>query len=521
MADKFVKGTLILTGAGLMVKIFASVNRILLSRLLGGEGIGLYQIAYPLYNFFVGLSAAGIPAAMSILISRRAARKEWGTAKRTFTLSLGFLILVGLLFALLAYMLVPQLIGHHLIKDSRAYLPMMAMIPAIALEVPLYGMRGYFQGFQEMVPPAASQIFEQFVRVVVMITLAFLLVPRGLAYGAAGAIFGAVPGAAAGIALLIYFYHRQQQKWHAEARELSCPGEVPTALSTARDLTLLAVPVACANLMVPLVNLIEIILVPDRLLVAGFTIAESTTALGYLSGMALPLVNMGTIPTNSLALSTVPAISEGKALGRKDIIADKTRQAFRFFILLNLPAAVGVAVLGTPLAKMLYNAGQAGPVVTALAPAIFLLGLHQVSAAVLQGLGYTKAPMINMLLSLIVKVGILWVLVANPLYHILGAAWATDLNLLTASILNLLFLYSKTRLSLPWKTLARTAVSSLLMGAAAWAAWGLLRPVCGGTAGTLLAVLAGAIVYALLIVVTGEIRISEVRNMIRRRRKHG
>lgn len=78
MADRFVKGTLILTAAGLMVKILASVNRIFLSRLLGGEGIGLYQLAYPLYNLLVGIVAAGIPAAMSLIVARYAAKKEWG-----------------------------------------------------------------------------------------------------------------------------------------------------------------------------------------------------------------------------------------------------------------------------------------------------------------------------------------------------------------------------------------------------------------------------------------------------------
>ena len=81
MADRFIKGTLILTAAGLMVKILASVNRIFLSRLLGGEGIGLYQLAYPLFNLLTGIAAAGIPAAMSLFVSQWAAKKEWGKVR--------------------------------------------------------------------------------------------------------------------------------------------------------------------------------------------------------------------------------------------------------------------------------------------------------------------------------------------------------------------------------------------------------------------------------------------------------
>ena len=520
MADKFVKGTLILTGAGLLVKIFASVNRIFLSRLLGGEGIGLYQLAYPLYNLAVGISAAGIPAAMSIIISRRAAQKEWGAARRSLVLSLVFLTAVGTVFAALAFLLVPRLIACGIIKDSRAYLPMLAMIPAIILEVPLYGFRGYFQGFQEMTPPAAAQILEQFVRVAVMIALAFVLVPRGLAWGAAGAIFGATPGAAAGLILLFWFLRRQQKKWQQEGIVPDSDGAGPRFGEVAGELTLLAVPVALSNLMVPLVNLIEIILVPDRLLVAGFTIAQSTTALGYLSGMALPLVNMGTIPTNSLSLSTVPAIAEAKAMGQLDAAGKKARQAFRFFLLFNLPAAVGVCILGTPLAKLLYNTAKAGPVISAMAPAIFLLGLHQVSAAILQGYGYTRVSMINMLLSLVVKIAVLWVLVADPAYHVLGAAWATDLNLLAASLLNLAVLWRKTGIALPWKSLFRTGTGSALMGIAVWLLSGFLAGRCSSTAGTLTAVLAGVIVYMVLIFVSGELSWQEIRKLVQRRR-HG
>ena len=102
MADRFVKGTLILTAAGLMVKILASVNRIFLSRLLGGEGIGLYQLAYPLYNLLVGIVAAGIPAAMSLIVARYAAQKEWGSVRRVVTVSFPFLVFLGLAVSLAA-----------------------------------------------------------------------------------------------------------------------------------------------------------------------------------------------------------------------------------------------------------------------------------------------------------------------------------------------------------------------------------------------------------------------------------
>jgi len=98
-ADKFLRGAMILTLAGLMVKVIGSVNRILLSRLLGGEGIGLYQMAYPVYLLLVAISSAGIPIAISIIVSEKLAQKDYANVNRVFKVSLGLMAVTGLFFA--------------------------------------------------------------------------------------------------------------------------------------------------------------------------------------------------------------------------------------------------------------------------------------------------------------------------------------------------------------------------------------------------------------------------------------
>lgn len=520
MADRFMKGTLILTAAGLMVKILGSVNRILLSRLLGGEGIGLYQIAYPLFLILVALSSAGIPAAVSIMVSHRAALQDRAGARKILGTTAALMAVLGLGFALLAWNLVPWLLDSHLVKDARACYAMLALVPAIGLSIPIACFRGYFQGFQEMVPTGASQIVEQFTRVVCMLAFAYLLLPKGLEYGAAGASLGALPGAVTCLGMLLWFYYRQQKQWERQPAK-SLAGSPLSAGTIAKNLAALALPVTCANLMVPVVSGIEIVLVPERLLAAGFTVAASTRALGYLSGMAMPLVNMGTIPTNSLAQSVVPAIAQAKALGQQETIGSQTARALRFFLLLNLPAAVGVYVLGTPIARLLYGTIHAGPVVTALAPAILFLGLHQVTTAVLQGLGHTRVPMCNMLLSLIVKIGLLWVLTAEPAYNIRGAAWATDANLALAGLLNLLFLFRRYPIRYPLGSLLRPMLASAIMGTAVWGVYRAASirglPFVPVTMGT---VALGALVYLLGLLLTGELTRGDLDALRRRRKSH-
>ena len=442
-----------------MVKILASVNRIFFVPPVGREGIGLYQLAYPLYNLLVGIVAAGIPAAMSLIVARYAAQRSGEVCVASSRCLFPFLVFLGLAVSLAAYGLIPCLFSAGLIKDERAFVPMLFCVPALFLTVPLAGLRGYFQGFQEMRPTALSQILEQFFRVAFMLVLSVWLLPKGLAMAAGGAILSS-SGALIGLLFLLFCYRRQQHAWKREGRDLTLkePISVPFIL---RELVSLALPVTLSTLMIPLVGLVEIILVPDRLLAAGFTVAASTTALGYLTGMAMPLVNMGTIPTNSLAWSTVPAISEAHALGDCDAVRNKARTALRILILFTFPAAVGMYLLGTPVSQVLYGMKAAGPVVSALAPSVFFLGLHQVTAAILQGLGRPKIPMVNMFLGLAVKVGVLWVLAAQPRWNVIGAALATDLGLALSAMMNLAAAYRLERIVLPVKTFLRALLASL------------------------------------------------------------
>ena len=216
--DKFLRGALILTIAGLMVKIIGSVNRILLSRLLGGEGIGLYQIAYPIYLLMISISAAGIPIAISILVAQRIAKNDYIGAGRVFRISLWLMVATGMVFALALYFIAGWLINANIIRDARAYYSILALIPAVFFATILASFRGYFQGYQMMTPPAISQIIEQFVRVVVMLVLAYWLLPYGLEYAAAGAAFGAVPGSITGLIVLSWFYRKEHKKLKEKLR---------------------------------------------------------------------------------------------------------------------------------------------------------------------------------------------------------------------------------------------------------------------------------------------------------------
>ena len=442
--EKFLKGTFILTVASFVVKVIGSLNWIFVSRILGGEGIGLYQMAFPIYFFAMTISQAGVPVAISIITAERVALKDIYGAQRVFRISMFLMLLTGIFFSVLTYLSADWLIDWQFIRDPRAHLSIVALSPTIFFVTFLAASRGYLQGWQRMTPTAVSQIVEQIFRVIVMIMLADLFLPMGLEYAAAGASLGALAGAVTGLIVLVYFHiklNRDIEKTYGVNLQPAPETAHESRLSIIKRIFKLALPVSAASIMLPVVSNVDLMIVPQRLEVAGYSVRQATEPFGYLTGMAVPLINLATILTASLAVSIVPAISEARALKDSARIFRQTAAAVRISNFVCFPAFVIMFFLATPIASLIYNAPGAGPAVMISAVSIILLGLHQVSTGVLQGLGHTTIPMVNMVLAAAAKVVLNWTLTAIPSLGIMGAAWATAADMGVAAFINLYFIY--------------------------------------------------------------------------------
>ena len=504
------KGTFILTIAGVVVKVIGSLNWIFVSRVLGGEGIGLYQMAFPIYFFALSVSTAGIPTAISIITAERVALKDIFGARRVFKISMALMIVTGILLSLLTYYGAGWLIDYHFIRDSRAYYSVLALAPAIFVVTLLASSRGYLQGWQRMTPTAVSQIVEQIFRVITMIMLANLFLPMGLEYAAAGASLGAFSGAVTGLIVLVYYHWQLDRDIVREfgPEELKPrPDEFRTNwwMIIARMFKL-ALPISAASIMLPVVSNLDLAIVPQRLEVAGYSVAEATELFGYLTGMAVPLINLATIFTASLAVSIVPALAEAKALGDKKRIYEQTAASIRISNFVCFPAFVVVLVLATPISTLIYNAPGAGPAVWTCSFSIVLLGLHQVSTGVLQGMGYTTIPMVNMILAAVAKVALNWTLTAQPSLGIMGAAWATAADMGVAAVINLYFIWKFVGYSMEWGHLLKVAAASVVMAFAVEMFYSLSLDAWGINAiSTFGATFFGSAVYIAVMIIIGGI----------------
>lgn len=497
MASGFLKGTLILTIAGFVVKAIGSINWILLSRILGGEGIGIYQMAFPIYLLLLQVSSAGVPIAISILTAERLALNDYTGAKRVFNISFTMLTITGLIASLAMFFGADWLISSGIIQESRAYYSLIALAPAIFFVTWISCFRGYIQGYELMTPTAMSQIVEQLLRVVVMLGAASILLPYGLPEAAGGASLGAGIGAFGAFLVLLYYYYKLPK---APATGESFKGQRESSKEVLTRLIWLALPISLASIMLPLTANLDLIIVPRRLLVAGFSLNEATELFGYLTGMAVPLINLATIITAALATSIVPSISHAFAKHDNEGIYNRTAGAMRLSFMGTVPFTVMLYVLAAPTVTLIYNAPKAEMATQIVAFAIFFLGIHQVTTGILQGLGKPRIPVVNMAIAIIIKVILNWNLTAIPELGIGGAAWATVADIGFAALLNLIYIKKYTGYFLDFSILWKNVVSAGIMGVLIYLSYQALSTTLPMWANFLLTGIEGLVLYVIIMV---------------------
>ena len=337
--------------------------------------------------------------------------------------------------------------------------------------------------------------------------------PFGLEYAAAGASFGAAPGAVAGLIVLMYYYwqHRIELQTKIVAEPIIKQEASSKVISR---IIKLALPVSLANIMLPVVSSIDLLIVPARLEIAGYTIEQATELFGYLTGMAIALINVPTILTGSLSSSLVPAISEAFTLKDHHRIYQSTAMAMRIANLITIPSFIGMYLLATPISLMLYGTPNAGVSIAILSGGVILLGIHQVTTGVLQGLGHTAIPLINMVVAAIVKIMLSWTLTAMPSLGIEGAAWATNVDFTLGALLNVYFVYHYVGFSIDVKDTVKTAIAAVVMGAIVLLTYDcVMLKTFDNTTATLVSITVGGSTYGVILLLLGGIQQRDIENL--------
>ena len=516
MAKKsFFKGAVILGIAGVIVKIFGAFFRIPLANIIGDTGMGYYQTAYPVYVLLLTLSTAGIPTAIARLVSERKTEENHREAYRIFKLSFGLLLGLGIVTSLLLFLGAPYIV-RAMEGEPEAVYSMRAIAPALLFVPMMAAFRGYFQGLQDMTPTAVSQVVEQLFRVACGLSLALFLLPYGLKYAAAGASSGAAIGGVFGLMGILAIFLVKKKSIKKECEEAK-EGPSESAKIILEKIVIIAVPVTIGAAIMPIMTNIDLAIVVRRLVDAGYTSAEANSLYGQLSGFATPLINLPQVMTQAIAMSLVPAIAAAHRSRDDGFLRYNTSFGIRTAMLIGMPCAVGLMVLSEPIMLLLYPAQKASAVSAAgclfiLAFGTIFLSLVQTLTGILQGIGKQLIPVASLAVGAVVKVIITYILTGIPSINVKGAAVGTAAAYLTASVFNLIAVrrYTGCRPDISL-TYVKPAFSAAVMGVVVWVIHHLTSGLVGNAVSTMISVLCGVLVYAVLILVLKGITPEEIR----------
>ncbi|QZY54736.1 putative polysaccharide biosynthesis protein [Crassaminicella profunda] len=514
-SKSFLKGAAILGIAGIIVKIMGAFYRIPLTNMITSEGMGYYQTGYPIYVALLIISTAGIPTAISKLVAEKNAMGDRYGAHRIFKVSFILLFALGIVTSTVLYFGSGVIVGF--MKNDGARYSMMAIAPALLFVPIMAAFRGYFQGLQDMVPTAISQIIEQFGRTVVGFLLAYVLLNKfnkELEIVAAGASFGAAAGAITGTLIIIFIYLKRRNKILSEIKGTSHLKQ-ESAGEILSQILAIAVPITIGASILPLMNTIDAAIVMRRLQDIGYSAKVSNDLYGQLTGMAAPLVNLPQIITVSLAVSLVPAISEAKQRRDMALVRENIQMGTRVALLIGLPAALGLVTLSKPIMLLLFplipeSAVSAAGSLSILGFGVIFLTLVQTFTGILQGLGRPTVPVINLFIGSIFKILATYFLTAIPSLNVRGAAIGTVIAYMVAAILNF---FAVKRLSRTKFDFANFVIKPLIavsaMSISVLFVYRWFADIFGNKLTTVAAIGVGAIIYGLMLLTTGGITKSD------------
>lgn len=463
----FIQGTLILLAAGIINRLLGFIPRIALPRIIGPEGVGIYQLGYPFFIVLVTIITGGIPLAIAKMVAESEAAGRPHHARRILNISLILTVSAGALFMALSLLLAPW-VTTTLLPDSRVYHTFVSMTPMLIIIAVSAAYRGYFQGKQNMIPSAASSIIETVARIICMLWFAWLLMPKGLAYGAAGAMLGTVVGELLGMLVLLWQYER-----HRKPKSVgSHPDKVPTDLDASwnklhilRRLLGIAFPVTGGKMVGSISYLLESILTARSLAIAGIATSVATAQYGALQGMIIPLLLLPGAITMSLAVALVPSLSEAAARKDRETIHKRMNQALRLTLVAGAPFAVMMYVLAEPLTQLMYNNQEISGMLKIMAPFALFLYVQAPLQAALQALDRPGRALMNTLFGASIKLILIVYLSSNPAFGIKGAVIAIIVNSIAVTLLHGISVSRLIGFHVKLLDLVKTGAVMVIMGA--------------------------------------------------------
>lgn len=518
----FISGAFILMISNIIVKIIGAAFKIPLVNSIGTESMSYFNSAYNIYILFYSVSTAGLPVAISRMIASSNARGRRNEVKRIFRVSLLLFTLIGAFGTLCMALFCHQFSG--LAKNPNLYLSLLAIAPTLFFICIVSALRGYFQGLQNMIPTAVSQVLEAVGKLALGLLFAHYAISAGMnSYQtAAFAILGVTIGVVASAV-----YLSLTKLWsRTDSFIPQTTDEVRTKKSLVKELVWIAIPITISSTIMSLSGVIDTFVVVPRLRAIGFDLETVNKLYGAYTSYAVPLFNMPPNLIYPFSISIIPLLSAYNSRNPGKTATNTIESTLRIASLISLPCTLGLAVLAKPIITLLYKnevlyINEAGAKIFAydlsasllmiLSASVFFVSIIAVTNAVLQSYGFEKYTIFSTLAGIGVKLVSSYILIGIPAVGIYGTPISTCLMYMTIMLLNFYYLvhltHFKPRLR---RTYLKPFVAAILCGGAAACSYYFISQIIPGKFATLLSIGCAGIVYLIALLLLRTLTSSDI-----------
>ena len=447
-------GTLLLTIAGLVNQLLGFVYRILLSRLVGAEVMGLYQLVMPVFSVLLSVTAIGLTAAVANLTAEYRALGREGAAEQVLRRCLVLLACL-LVLPTLALLVFSDPISVYILGDARTRLGLLLLPPCVLLTGVENLHKHAFYGAGLVRPPAFSEVLEQVVRTCAVLGLLLLFLPQNPERTVGLIVAGMVICEVFSACTLTLLWHRRQ----------GGGGERERGRVLDRRIAKVALPVAATALLGNLMGSACAVIIPQKLVEGGMEVSQAVSAFGVMFGMSLPMLGLPTAFISALGLVLMSKLSQAAASGRWQEVRRRVSGAMMATSVLMLPAMALLAVLGPDLGVLLFREPTAGAYLPPLAVSVALSCYRSVLACSLNGVGRQAAAARNALLAGAAELGLTALTVGIPGVGLKGYVLSALVSELLGVVLNLVSLCRAAGLRPEFfRWLTAPGLAALLMG---------------------------------------------------------
>lgn len=412
--DTIIKGTFILTLTGFFSRFIGFFYRIFLSHTFGEEGVGLYQLIFPIFALCFSITTAGIEVALSRIIAQKSASGKHREARQTLFIGIGISLSLSI-FVMIFLQFHALWISEHFLRDIRCTNLLIAMSYAFPFSAIHSCICGYYLGIKHTRIPAVSQLIEQAIRVLSVYIICMLMLKRNLSLPVTVAVSGLVFGE-----IISSFYCVLTLSRHSVLDRNELPSRRNYFIQ-ARELLSLSIPLTANRVLLNVLQSVEAVSIPGCLIVSGLSRTDSLSTYGVLTGMAMPCVLFPSALTNSVSTMLLPTIAEVQLENNREHLIRLIKKVSFAVLSLGCICTVTFLITGNFIGTLLFHSRTAGKFIMTLAWICPFLYSNSTLISILNGLGKATTTFFINTVGLLVRIASVFICV--PKAGIIGYLW--------------------------------------------------------------------------------------------------